>query len=438
MNIIRTVLLRIVPCLTVLLMACAATKSQATPSITAGDPKTLPQSMKVVTVERFNAQPDTSSPPPDFGKAIALGEGVLAVGAPSQTGGPEYSDSGRVYVYHRNTDGWVEEAQLRASDREDGYQYAQAFGFALALEGDILFVGAPSADDQQAGDNTGAVYIFKDGPNGWEEITILKSPQPGVDIKFGNDIAADGEHLCIMEGNSYEGGRLRLFQGRDGDWRQTAVIEASVPEGQRRGIAAFDLYADTLAVETVSFQGEEEETLISGEVRLYRFDGATWVTTGSLPPEVFGVSIALDGLGVDANRLAVGSPWYSTGGLWAGTVAIFTRSGESWVLEEILGSPDMDLPFYWGSSFGGSVALGGDLLLTGGPGYSEDSLWDGVAYLYQLSDGRWVDQLRLTHAEDGGFGDFFGSDVEIFGNTLLISAPNEFGNAVYVFEVGTR
>jgi hypothetical protein len=90
------------------------------------------------------------------------------------------------------------------------------------------------------------------------------------------------------------------------------------------------------------------------------------------------------------------------------------------------------------------VALNGELLLVGGPGFSEDSFWDGVAYLYQLSDGRWADQLRLIPPEDGGFGDFFGSQVEVFApnefgvNTLLVSAPNEFGNAVYVYEIGAR
>jgi hypothetical protein len=439
MNILRTVLRCIVPCLMLLLTACAAAKPQITPGIPAGDPRPpLPQPLKVLTAERLSAKPDSRYPPADFGKAIALGDGVLAVGAPSITSGPEYSDSGSVYIYRQGADGWAEEAQLRASDRGDGFQYAQAFGSALALNGDLLFVGAPTADDRQAGDNTGAVYIFEDGPNGWDEIAILKSPQPAANNQFGNDITAHGEHLGVVEGNYSAGGRLRLFQGQGGDWRQTAVIEAPAPDGGHGGISAFDLYANTLAVGTVSFQGEEADTHISGEVRLYWFDGATWVTTGNLPSEIFGTSIALDGQGTNVKRLAVGSPWYSTSGLLAGSVAIFTRNGESWELEETLGSPDMELSVYWGGGYGGSVALGEDLLLTGGPGYSEDSLWDGAAYLYQLSDGRWIDQLRLTPPEDGGSGDFFGSEVEIYSNTLLVSAPNEFGNAVYVYEVGVK
>jgi len=439
MKILQTVFLRIVPCLALLVSACATSKPQITPSKQAGDPvPPLPQPLKVVRVERFNAKPDSRYAPADFGKAIALGDGVMAVGAPSITSGPEYSDSGSVYVYRRETDGWVEEAQLRASDREDGFQIAQAFGVSLALEGDFLFVGAPTADDRQAGDNTGAVYIFEDGPDGWDEITILKSPQPAANREFGSDISAYGENLGIMEGNSYDGGRLRLFQGRGSDWRQTGVIEAPAPEGGHGGIITFDLYADTLAVGIMSYQGEGAEARISGEVALFRFDGTTWVPTGSLPTGVYGAAIALDGQGTNSKRLVVASPWYSTNGLMAGAISIYASSEDGWELEGTLGSPDLEQSMYWGSGYGGSVALRGNLLLVGGPGYSEDSYWDGVAYLYQLSDERWIDQLRLTHAEDGGFGDFFGSDVEIYDNTLLISAPNEFGNAVYVYEIGAR
>jgi hypothetical protein len=88
--------------------------------------------------------------------------------------------------------------------------------------------------------------------------------------------------------------------------------------------------------------------------------------------------------------------------------------------------------------FGSSLALDGDLLLVGAAMASEDSFWDGVAYTFQYHQGGWVDQLRLTPPEDGGSGDFFGSHVAVNGDTYLISAPNEFGNAVYVYEIGER
>ncbi|MGB5844248.1 MAG: hypothetical protein WBG94_07385 [Anaerolineales bacterium] len=45
---------------------------------------------------------------------------------------------------------------------------------------------------------------------------------------------------------------------------------------------------------------------------------------------------------------------------------------------------------------------------------------------WQLEQGRFIDQLRLTPPEDG----VFGSNVAVQGDTYLISAPNEFSSAV--------
>jgi hypothetical protein len=439
MNSMRKVLLRTVPALALSAAACTAARLAVTPTLQTGDPAPLmPQPLKIIAEERLGAPSNPRYPPADFGHAIALGDGILAVGAPSITGGPEYSAPGSVYLYERGSGGWVEGAQLTASDQNDGFQYAQQFGAALAMQDKFLFVGAPNADDPKAGDNTGAVYIFESGSDGWEEIGILKSPDPVANAQFGTLLAVSGEHLGILEGYPYQGGRLRLFQGQEANWRQTALIEAPALEGGHSGFATFDLYGDTLAVGTLSFQGEGAETRISGKILLYEFNGMTWITTGSLPQDVFGSQLALDGQGSKADRLALASPFSQLNGFMSGSVTLFSRKEEEWILEETLASPDVGSSTYWGSGYGGTVALRGDLLLAGGPGFSEDTFWDGVAYLYQFSGGRWVDQLRLTHAEDGGFGDFFGSQVAIFGDTLLVSAPNEFGNAVYVFEVGVR
>ena len=83
-------------------------------------------------------------------------------------------------------------------------------------------------------------------------------------------------------------------------------------------------------------------------------------------------------------------------------------------------------------------ALVGDRLLVGTGGAKEDRFWDGAAYTFHYHQGRFIDLLRLTPPEDGSFGDFFGSHVPVHGNTSLISAPNEFGNAVYVYEIRER
>lgn len=424
------------------LSACAA------PSPTPGPPPAgnlpsidLPQApppLQVIAAQRLSAIEDNRFPPADFGKSIALGEGVLAVGAPSVTGGPDFSAPGSVYVYRSQPGEWALEARLAASDQEDGFQYAQAFGSALALQENLLFVGAPQADDPEVGDNTGAVYIFQYMEGNWKETGILKSPQPEAEAQFGAALTLNGDHLGVLEGYSYAGGRLHLFHSQEGmeDWRPVALIEAPQEDpAVRSGVASFALYGDSLAVNFISYQGEAEETQVSGSTRLYQFDGETWVDHRSVF-EGYAGALALDG-SQDSLHLVIATQ-NSAGAIQPGAVLIFKQNGEDWILEESLVAPDMETLSGWGSSFGGDLALQGDLLLVGGPGYSEDDFWDGAAYLYQLHEGYWSDQLRLIPAEDGNLGDFFGSQVAIFQNTLLVSAPNEFGNAVYVYEVGAR
>lgn len=58
----------------------------------------------------------------------------------------------------------------------------------------------------------------------------------------------------------------------------------------------------------------------------------------------------------------------------------------------------------------------------------------GSAYVYTLDGSTWTQQAKL-HASDAGGYDFFGMDVAISGETIVIAAPGDNGNSgsVYAF-----
>jgi len=86
---------------------------------------------------------------------------VLVAGAPRWER-PPGEGAGAARVYRRSSEGeWRAEATLIASDRDEGFQYDQHFGESVALSGTVIAVGTPGYDDPQAGDNTGAAYIFE-------------------------------------------------------------------------------------------------------------------------------------------------------------------------------------------------------------------------------------------------------------------------------------
>lgn len=398
----------------------------------------LPAPLAVIASQRLEPHAPTSGPPEDFGKAVALGEGVLAVGAPDETSG-EMGQNGSVLVYRRQGDEWVEEAQLFASDQTDASQHKQNFGKALAFSGDLLCVGAPGADAPQVGEDSGAVYVFQDAPGGWIEVARLVAEQPQAGAGFGSILAASGDTLAV--GDGYYGQRVTLFQGISNNRVQRAEIKIPQMEGTTASLGSLALNGDTLALNVGYRQGEGMNTQIYSRILIYERSGSEWQKPIELPTtaKAYTGGISLDGDGRRANRLAAGTN-LDDFLLGSKGVAVFERGSLDWELRETLTSPDggSSMMYYALPSFGASLALQGDLLVVGEPFINEDNMADGQAYLFERNQGRWVEQLRLTQNHDGGEGDFFGGPIALQGNTVLISAADEFGQAVYVFEIGNR
>ncbi|HPO17287.1 MAG TPA: PKD domain-containing protein [Candidatus Hydrogenedentes bacterium] len=81
--------------------------------------------------------------------------------------------------------------------------------------------------------------------------------------------------------------------------------------------------------------------------------------------------------------------------------------------------------------FGNSVSLSGDTAVIG---VCCEENCRGAAYVFVRSDGIWVEQQKLT-ASDREDQDHFGTSVSLFGDTVIIGAPDANGSrgASYVF-----
>ncbi len=73
-----------------------------------------------------------------------------------------------------------------------------AFGYSVALSGDILVVGATQDDDQ--GTDSGAAYVFTGNPDtsSWEQTQKLISPGETEDgHNFGYSLSIDGATAVV-------------------------------------------------------------------------------------------------------------------------------------------------------------------------------------------------------------------------------------------------
>lgn len=335
--------------------------------------------------------------------------------------------------------GYVKAPADEGGDRMEEDQ----FGFAVALsaDGTTLAVGAPNeagvrageicdprdaacqaaqADRARDSDTTGAVYVYRRGPDGWAPEAYIKPPQGGAPRGFGETLALSGD-----------GGVLVVGAPRD---RSPATGVCDPAEAACR--------------ETMAEAGSGERV---GAAFVYERGAAGWAARAYLKGERdwparradFGAALALarDGgmviIGAPRAALSVPDPNDPEGPDEADTVGaayFFTRREGGW--EAPRG------PLY-GSSAGGFRDFGRTLALSGDGRViavavavepeGQDRL--GRVLLLRSEGAGW--RLRQV-AETGESGDGFGASLALSGDgsLLLAGAPGAAAAHLHSIEGG--
>ena len=119
-----------------------------------------------------------------FGRSVSLSGDVAIVGAPQQF-------SGAAYVYRFDGTTWSEEQKLTASDGAAG----DAFGTTVSVSGPVAVVGAPLHDD--AGNYSGAAYVYRFNGTTWTEEQKLIASDAAAEDFFGGSVAVDGNVVVV-------------------------------------------------------------------------------------------------------------------------------------------------------------------------------------------------------------------------------------------------
>jgi len=272
--------------------------------------------------------------------------------------------SGAAYVYLKDpkTNKWTEEAKLVMAGAAAG----DNFGSSVAIDGDVIVVGAPQ-DDINVGSNFhGSAHVFTRGPGGWDAgIELL--PQDN-DIEYQNyGISVDIDNGTIVVG------------------------------------VAFD----------------SDMGAASGSAYVYELAAGVWQRAGKLLPPTtennqnFGWSVA-----IDMDTIVIGAPHWTDPK--AGSAYAFTRS-DSWVNPTSSKLPVTDN--LTGDQFGWSVAVSGNIAVVGA-NMDDDAVNgndSGSITVFDNSSGDWINEDKLL-ASNGEQNDRFGSDVATNGEAVIAGA----------------
>jgi len=175
-----------------------------------------------------------AAPGSSFGWAADLKGDVALIAAPD-------ADSGRgaAYVFRRAGSQWVQEARLQAPDGAAGDRFA----FAVALRGDRAVIGAPWHD--HGFDDCGAAYVFDRAPGGWTLNTELIGSFAQAGSLAGSSVAIDGDLVAVgasgADDDGVDSGAAALFRSSGPLWTELARVHGD-------GAAAGDLVGKPVAL----------------------------------------------------------------------------------------------------------------------------------------------------------------------------------------------
>lgn len=315
------------------------------------------------------------SHPNSYGSSVSAGDNTVAVGARN-----EGSDSqGVTYVYTVTNGSVSSPVTLTANDAQSG----DSFGSEVALQGNILLVGAPSADIS-GNENSGAAYVFNLVNGTWQQSAKLVPSDPGTFFYFGVSLAIsnDGTTIVIGSPGNFENpseteitGAVYVFNLVNGTWTQTAKLVPS--NAANDDFFGYDVAIDDGIIAGASPFGNSD----TGSVTLFNLpENGTWTQGQTLTAsdasafDLFGYSIALN-----EGVLSISAPEDMNTPDSPGAVYLFALQDSTWTQ-----SQDKLVPVAGQISdiFGYSIALDNFILLVGAPGTSNVGPFQGAVFFY--------------------------------------------------------
>jgi hypothetical protein len=171
-----------------------------------------------------------------LGVSLALGDGVLVLAAP-------FADmygfhDGAAYVYRYTAGAWELEAELA----DPGATDMDYFGQSMALDRNLLVVGASSHEEE--GPDSGIAYVYRYDGSQWQYEARLAPSDPSYLVGCSTVLAVADDLIMLGPGPglSHTTGAAYVFRHLDGDWVEEACL---VPADA----VAYDRVGTSVAIE---------------------------------------------------------------------------------------------------------------------------------------------------------------------------------------------
>lgn len=314
---------------------------------------------------------------------------------------------------------------------------ADWYGNSIAVEHDILVVGAPYHDNGK-----GCAYVLQNKAGAWETIAILSAQVSSEGDGFG--MSVDIFDSTIVVGAL---GKVLIFYKPESGWQnmtESDIISAPKNSSSYFGIG-IAIEEQTLVIGACSY-----ETDIIGRMYVYENKSASWEIRAALTStdgtirDSFGEKIC-----ISENTIVTGGSLDTYSGPYPGSAYVFVKPTAGWTdmtqTAKLISSDETSE----NSSLGASVSIYNNTILVGAEYATCYNNTIGTAYIYEMPSTGWEDMtetaiLTPTKTDPEALSEsteimyFFGGSVFLKDTIALVGAywderNSDYSGSVYTY-----
>lgn len=258
-----------------------------------------------------------------MGQAVAIAGGTLVAGAPAED--TKGADAGAVYVFGENGGVFTQQKKLLAADGQAG----DRLGASVGLSGQTVIVGAPGEDDAGAG--AGAAYVFVGAGPVWSQQKKLVAADGQAGDAFGSAVAIEGDAVVVgaplANAAGGDAGAGYAFARAGLTWADAGkLVPAGLGSDDRLGTSV----AITKGRVILSALLDDTKGSNAGAAYVFTESGAGWapdlllVASDGTAGDAFGFSAAMEG-----ETVIVGAYLEDDAGTNAGSAYVFVLKSEN-------------------------------------------------------------------------------------------------------------
>lgn len=326
-----------------------------------------------------------------FGTSVSVSGDVVVVGAPQPS---PLNANGQAYVFVKPSTGWFDMTENAILTSSTGANYDN-FGYAAAIDGDTVVVGAYLDDD--SGTNSGAAFVFERAAMGWRSMTetaVLTASDNNIGDQFGVSVAIDGRQVIVGADRdsdvALQAGSAYVFEAPASGWAsmtESAKLTRTAPvDFDRFGLSV----GSTDGAAVVGAWGDDAAAEKAGAAFVFERPVTGWANMNETATLTASNAAAGDHLGwsvdIDGDTVVAGAPANLFDGSGFGSSYVYLRPVAGWVSTtedstQVQSTPALD------DEFGMSVSISEPLVYVGARfvetlAYSQS----GASYLFGLND----------------------------------------------------